>query len=111
MRKITKKEGQTLLINNKSKFTLNSWSTLEDCMELLWNISLDRYNSCLDNIEERIAISSDNSKMVFQTTEGKSWLEGLNNTNWYIEEVHGTSMVIIDFNCKGEETVLGYTLV
>ena len=112
MRKITKKEGIALLMNNVSKQVLNSWSTLKDAMNIVNTVSRDNYASVLDSNPARIGIKNSSKQIVFKV-EGRanSYLEGLTNTDWYIEEVHGTKMVIIDFNCKDEQTVLGYTLV
>ena len=112
MRKITKKEGIALLMNNASKQVLNSWSTLKEALGIVNAVSRDNYASVLESNPTRICIKNSGKQIVFKV-EGKenSYLGGLNNTDWYIEEVHGTKMIIIDFNCKGEQTVLGYTLV
>ena len=112
MRKITKKEGIALLMNNASKQVLNSWSTLKEALGIVNTVSRDNYASILKSNPARIGIKNSSKQIVFKV-EGKanSYLEGLSNTDWYIEEVHGTKMIIIDFNCKGEQTVLGYTLV
>ena len=112
MRKITKKEGITLLMNNVSKQVLNSWSTLKEAVSIVNTVSKDNYASILDSNPSRIGIKNSSKQIVFKVEGGKnSYLEGLTNTDWYIEEVHGTKMIIIDFNCKNEQTVLGYTLV
>ena len=112
MRKITKKEGITLLMNNVSKQVLNSWSTLKEAVSIVNTVSKDNYASVLDSNPARIGIKNSSKQIVFKVEGGKnSYLEGLTNTDWYIEEVHGTKMIIIDFNCKNEQTVLGYTLV
>ena len=112
MRKITKKEGITLLMNNVSKQVLNSWSTLKEAISIVNTVSKDNYASVLDSNPARIGIKNSSKQIVFKVEGGKnSYLEGLTNTDWYIEEVHGTKMIIIDFNCKNEQTVLGYTLV
>ena len=112
MRKITKKEGITLLMNNASKQVLNSWSTLKEALAVVNTVSKDNYASILDSNPARIGIKNSSKQIVFKV-EGRenSYLGGLNNTDWYIEEVHHTKMVIIDFHCTDAQTVLGYTLV
>ena len=54
MRKITKKEGIALLMNNASKQVLNSWSTLKEALGLVNTVSRDNYASILDSNPARI---------------------------------------------------------
>ena len=58
MRKITKKEGITLLMNNASKQVLNSWSTLKEALGIVNAVSRDNYASILDSNPARIGIKN-----------------------------------------------------
>lgn len=112
MRKITKKEGIKILMNHASKQVLNSWSILKEAMDIVDTVPKENYISILNSNPARIGIKGNDKHIIFKVENGdNSTLGDLTKTDWYIKEVHGTKMVIIDFNSKGEKTVMGYTVL
>ena len=117
MKKISKKEGQTRLMNNISKMVCMANGDTERIATLINNTPMENYIKCTENVPTRQGIKFNNNEVVFQILEGEnkgqhSWLSSLTGSKWYeFTSKLDKNYVIIHFINGDWEQCMAYELI
>ena len=114
MKKITKKEGQEILMNKTSKMVLSTTGNMEALLRLFNRIDKEEYLYQVKNSPARIGVKANGKNMAFKVMEGTqkgmvSYLTDLTGSTWYKHEEYGLNFIVVSE--KGDIYITVYEIL